>query len=291
LAQRADDLIKIFNSAIPMADKLRRIWPRLALISCWADGASARYLNEITELFPNVAVQPKGLLATEGFISLPLARRAGAALALRSHFFEFIDAHNDLRLGHQLESGRSYQIVITTGGGLYRYRLGDMIEVIGFENYCPLLRFAGRADGVCDLVGEKVSENLVRAALERAFSENEIAPQFAMMVPVEEGQRVYRLYVQRRNGELSLAKLGILRARVEELLGENPYYNQAVRNGQLGTLQVHALSSQAEPAWAVYERECLRRGQKLGDIKPVVLHSGREWVQCFEPLTETRAWE
>ena len=290
-AQRADDLAKIFNSAIPMADKLRRVWPRLALISCWADGASARYLGEITALFPNVAVQPKGLLATEGFISFPLAWRAGAALALRSHFFEFIDARNDLRLGHQLESGKSYQIVITTGGGLYRYRLGDMIEVIGFEHHCPLLRFAGRADGVCDLVGEKVSENLVRAALERSFSENEIALQFAMMVPIEEGQRRYRLYVQRRNGELSLAKLGILRARVEELLEENPYYAHAVRIGQLGKLQVHALSSQAEPAWAVYERECLRRGQKLGDIKPVVLHSGREWVQCFEPLTETRAWE
>ena len=291
LTRRPDVLEQILASADSTAEKLRRIWPRLALISCWAEGASARYLGELAELFPSVMVQPKGLLATEGFISFPLARSAGAALALRSHFFEFIDARGDLRLAHQLERGESYQVVMTTGGGLYRYHLGDMIEVVNFENQCPLLRFVGRADGICDMVGEKVSENLVRVALERTFAEIGLTPRFAMMVPVDEGKRGYRLYVQGRNGDLSRAKLAIMRARVEEILTGNPYYDHALRLSQLRKLEVHALSSSAESAWGVYERECLRRGQKLGDIKPVVLHRGFDWPRFFEPLTEIRASE
>ena len=290
LAQRADELERIFASGKPVANQLRRIWPRLALISCWADGASARYCAELKGLFPHVEFQPKGLLSTEGFVSFPLARR-GAALALRSHFFEFVDHRGEQKLAHELEYGGTYQVVMTTGGGLYRYRSGDVVEVVGFEQQCPMLRFVGRSDGVCDRVGEKLSEVQVRHALETAFTAHNLAPLFAMLVPVETPHRSYRLYLQGRNGDLTAAKLAAVRTGVEAVLAENPYYDHAVRIGQLGKLEVHGLSSSAAPAWEAYERECLKRGQKLGDIKPLVLHGGTGWAECFEPLTGARMKE
>ena len=40
--RRADELGDIFRSPLAPAEQLRRVWPRLALISCWADAASAR---------------------------------------------------------------------------------------------------------------------------------------------------------------------------------------------------------------------------------------------------------
>src|SRR5207244_10027784 len=86
---RADRLAGVLRSTMPWAERLRRLWPRLALISCWADAAAAQFLSELRELFPEVEVQPKGLLATEAFVSFPLLDHSGAALALRSHFFEF----------------------------------------------------------------------------------------------------------------------------------------------------------------------------------------------------------
>ncbi|HET7007722.1 MAG TPA: GH3 auxin-responsive promoter family protein [Candidatus Binatia bacterium] len=289
--QRADDVARILDANQSIALKLKRIWPRLALISCWADGASAGYCSELMTLLPHVTIQPKGLLSTEGFVSLPLARRLGAALALRSHFFEFVDARGDLRLAHELERCHAYQMVITTGGGLYRYRTGDVVEVAGFENQCPLLRFVGRGDGVCDRIGEKLSEAQVRRALESAFAAQALAPRFAMLVPVERPQRSYRLYLQGRNGELTTEKLAMVRAGVEAVLAENPYYDHALRLGQLARLEVQALSSSAPPAWEIYENECLKRGQRLGDIKPVVLHGGSWWPEYFAPLTEARAPE
>ena len=51
-----------------------------------------------------------------------------------------------MRLAHELERGRTYSVVVTTGGGLYRYRLGDLVNVVGFEAGCPLLRFVGREE-------------------------------------------------------------------------------------------------------------------------------------------------
>ena len=71
----------VFRSSGTLAEQLRRIWPRLALISCWADAGAAPLARELGELFPGVEIQPKGLLATEAAVSFPLLGYPGAALA------------------------------------------------------------------------------------------------------------------------------------------------------------------------------------------------------------------
>jgi len=285
--ERADEVAVILSANQSPTWKLRRIWPRLALISCWADGASARYAKELQQLFRHVAIQPKGLLATEAFVSFPLAGRKGAVLALRSHFFEFLDAHGEMKLAHQLEEGGYYQVVVTTGGGLYRYRLGDMVEVVGFENQCPLLRFVGRADRVSDLVGEKLDEMHVRAVLDQVFARHGVAPSFSMLVPVDNGVRRYRLYLQ--GIVLTAGQIRHLTEEIETGFDGNPYYRYAVRIGQLSRLQVRVLPPSAASAWSLYERECLTRGQKLGDIKPTVMHNWPGWAERFEALTPSVA--
>src|SRR5207249_3288149 len=146
-------LRSIFRASGSFADKLAETWPRLALISCWADAAAARCLGEVRALFPAVELQPKGLIATEGMVSLPLAGRPAPVLAARCHFFEFEEerARGRCRLAHEVEAGGRYRVVLTTAGGLYRYQLGDVVEVVGFEGQCPLLRFLGKGDRVSDL--------------------------------------------------------------------------------------------------------------------------------------------
>src|SRR5262249_20208292 len=106
-----------------------RIWPRLELVSCWGDAHAAPHAEALRPLLPGVEVQRKGLIATEAFVTLPFEDRT--PLAVRSHFFEFLplsgeDGGGDVQrtfLAHELEPGREYSVVATTGGGLYRYRL------------------------------------------------------------------------------------------------------------------------------------------------------------------------
>jgi hypothetical protein len=167
--------------------------------------------------------------------------------------------------------------VLTTGGGLYRYQLRDEIEVVGFENRCPLLRFLGKADRVSDLVGEKLAEPHVRSVLDRVFAELGLAPSFAMVVPVLGSPSRYRLYVQ------GAAANELLIARLEAGLGENPYYRHAVEIGQLAAVEVETLPADGETGWRTYERRCLGRGQKAGNIKPAALDAWTGWPAEFAP--------
>ena len=45
-----------------------------------------------------------------------------------------------------IQRGGTYSVILTTGGGLYRYQLHDLVEVTGFVGRCPLVRFLGKED-------------------------------------------------------------------------------------------------------------------------------------------------
>jgi len=86
-SRRAGEIRAIFRAEKEAAVTHSQLWPCLRLISCWTDAQAALYTPELTRLFPQAKIQGKGLIATEGFVSLPLAGQMGAALAVRSHFF------------------------------------------------------------------------------------------------------------------------------------------------------------------------------------------------------------
>jgi hypothetical protein len=279
-------LQKIWGSSASLPEKLRQTWPRLALISCWTDAAAEQFIPELRRVFPNVEIQPKGLLATEGFVSFPLVGQAGAALALRCHFFEFAEVGgNRIRLAHQLERGGRYAVLVTTAGGLYRYKLNDEIEVEGFHHQCPLVRFLGKSDLVSDLVGEKLSEQHVRTVLSRLPALAKTDRQFQLLVPVLDRPPRYRLYLQGFVGNADgQSHLETIRAELQIGLEENPYYHHAVALGQLAPVEVALLDPEHEPAWLIYERRGLERGQRCGDIKPAMLDRWTGWPERFAPL-------
>lgn len=277
--RRAAEVAEVLRGGDAMSLKLQTLWPRLALISCWGDGAAARQLPVLRELFPGVEFQPKGLLATEAFVSLPLVGHMGSALALRSHFFEFVEASGETcLLAHELERGGRYRIVVTTVGGLYRYPLHDEIEVVDFLHGCPLIRFLGKADRTSDLVGEKLSEVHVAEVLERIFAELNLAPTFAMLAPVDSAPPRYRLYLECRSlaADASPATAQ-LAAALEAGLSANPHYRYAVGLCQLGPVEVRWLNDTAEPASRIYERRLIAEGRRAGSIKPAALDRRTDW--------------
>jgi hypothetical protein len=250
------------------------IWPRLGLLSCWADAHAALHVEPLAERLPGVAIQPKGLIATEAFVSLPFAGLH--PLAIRSHFFEFLDDRGGALLAHELEQGREYRVVVTTGGGLYRYCLDDRIRVEGFAGRTPSVRFAGKEDHVSDVFGEKLSEGFVGAALRCIFSHYNFHPLFAMLAPEPPGRPTgYALFLQPGPGE---AVPPTLAAELDEALAANPHYRYCRDLGQLAAARVCALR---RGGYAAYVAECQRRGQRLGDVKasPLSRHAG--WASVF----------
>jgi len=68
----------------------------------------------------------------------------------------------------QAEPGRKYEVVVTTFDGLVRYRLQDIVRVIGFEGQTPVIEFIERCGQVIDIVGEKTAEHHVVEAIAAA---------------------------------------------------------------------------------------------------------------------------
>jgi len=278
--RRADEVRAAFGAEDP-GSVHSRLWPRLRLVSCWTEAHAALHVPEVTRLFPQARIQGKGLLATECAVSFPLRGLTGSALAIRSHFFEFLpeDADGDpTLLAHELEPGVRYSVVVTTGGGLYRYRLHDVVEVSGHLGGCPLFRFLGREGFVSDHFGEKLDERHVRDALHALLPRHAPRAAFAM-VAFEAGQApdngAYALFIE-ADGASDAALLDLGRD-LEETLLENYHYRYCRDLGQLGALRVF----RARHGLETYHAVCRERGQKAGDIKPVALHRLEGWSRRF----------
>ncbi len=264
------------------AERHARLWPRLRMISCWADGNSGPAARTLAALFPQAHVRAKGLIATEGFVSFPWEGCDGAVLAVRSHFLEFLPTDSAGRpdatrpcLADELEPGQGYAVVLTTGGGLYRYQLGDVVTVLGRMHQCPLVRFAGRNE-VADWCGEKLHEVQAARIIESAFTARRLTPSFAMLACDTSGDVPhYVLYVEAAASE---DDLGGIAAAIDCALGENFHYRYARRLGQLGPLRAFA----ARNAEASYLAACMARGQRAGDVKQVALDRRDGWTPQFE---------
>ena len=257
------------------------LWPNLCLISCWADGNARPYLPTLTSLFPNAALQPKGLVSTEGIVSVPIHGSSGGALAVRSHFFEFLpqDARSGEAtvLAHELERGRRYSVVITTGGGLYRYMTDDLIDVVGFLDLCPLLRFVGKDSHVSDHFGEKLNGMQVQQALDSALAKHGISPEFAMVAFDDaNGGPAYALFIEsNRTSKLVLLSLG---TELEKALRQNYHYGYCRDLGQLDGLRVFHIEGGAQQA---YVKICQENGQRIGGLKPSALNNLVGWSESF----------
>jgi len=164
-------------------------------------------------------------------------------------------------------------VAVTTGGGLYRYRLYDQVEVVGRVAATPCIRFVGKGDRISDRFGEKLTEPFVAACLRELFERAGLAPAFALLAPEDAaGAPAYALFV-----ELKTPLPPGLATDLDEALRRNFHYDYCRRLGQLGPAQVIPVQNGA----ATYLAVCRARGMKLGNIKPAALDKQTGWSQAF----------
>jgi hypothetical protein len=249
-----------------LRDQAASLWPNLRVISCWTDANAARDAAELARIFPRTYIQPKGLLSTEGLISIPIADAPAPALAYRSHFYELRSLETErVVLATEGEVGKRYRIILTTGAGLYRYDTEDVIEIAGYRGTCPLLRFIGRAGHVSDHYGEKLNEIFVRERLEVVLRRFGVVAAFAMLACEE---NAYTLFIESVASDALL--LDVVRA-LDDALRENIHYDYCRRLGQLDALRVFCIARNASATYLAHA------GQRLGDVKLTALDARGGW--------------
>jgi len=269
---RKNELATLFRSARTHEDTeaLKRLdrwdgidttslWPNLKLVSCWTDGASAPYAAALAERTPQAAIEGKGLLLTEGVVTVP--DMDGYPLpALESGFFEFLDRRGHSHLYSELDDGEIYEVVMTTAGGLYRYRAGDSVRCCGYINDLPVLRFVGRCGVFSDLVGEKLSDAFVADCLARTRLSGILTP-----IPDEPGYCLLTDTSEWKNGKL---------IELENALCLNPQYIYALKMRQLRPLQAKHVPDLTKR----YTQYAISHGRRLGDVKIPALCVEPQWL-------------
>ncbi|MBI4397702.1 MAG: GH3 auxin-responsive promoter family protein [Candidatus Omnitrophica bacterium] len=210
----------------------KHVWPALEVISCWKGGSVSLYLPKFSRFFSDtVPVRDIGYFSSEFRGSIPISDDGSSGiLATPANFYEFFPAEEhrkpepgELLTLDELEAGKRYFIYVTTLAGLYRYDMNDIIEVTGFYENTPLIRFIQKGKGMVSLTGEKLCESQVTEAVGHAFSGfqegyefiaavgelKDDFPRYAFLIefekPVETGcVRELAEKIDRRLGELNI---------------------------------------------------------------------------------------
>lgn len=229
------------------------VWSNLKLISCWDSATAADSASGLRSQFPGVLVQGKGLLATEAPITIPLIAANGYVPVLDHILFELEAEDGAVCWLHQGRVGKTYTLILSQTGGLYRYRLGDRVRVTHFYQQTPCLEFVGRGKDTSDLVGEKLHAAFVADVLQHL----NLAATFQTLVAATQPFRYILLLDNATESAAAIAQ------QLDRLLCESPHYRHARLLGQLAAPNVFV--SPQIPAWLTAEE--LKAGKTWGDIK------------------------
>lgn len=256
------------------------LWPRLAAVSCWMEGPSRHYFTQLATRFPQTQWLPKSLFATEGVVSVPFGDGPGCPLAIGSHYLEFLCEDGTLRHAHSLRLGETAQVLLSTGGGLYRYALGDRVRVVGMSGATPRVEFVGRATATSDLVGEKLDEHVVQNLFERCPT----TQAGACLIPNAYASPPHYTALVAMSRDLDVSALALT---IEAALADAFHYGQARQLGQLGPVQVRLLDGGGDQLAQVLQQAAELSGIRAGDFKPRSLINRLETAQALLALTES----
>jgi hypothetical protein len=249
----------------------RAWWPSLAAVLCWKGGALGFYLTELERWLGTLPVRDLGIVASEGMITIPVDDAApGGVLLPDAGFFEFVprDAGPDEARGAwDLEQGGEYRVLLTTHGGLYRYELGDVVQVVRFERRMPVLSFLHRAGRVHSFTGEKLTEHQVTLAVGAAAAASGLRLSGFTAVPCFKLPPFYELRAELA-GTPGWAQCRHFASRLDvELAAVNIEYASKRESGRL------ARATLALVAPGSFERQRHRRVTHEAQYKPVHLAS------------------
>lgn len=154
---------------------LRKIWPNFRFVTCFMTGPCSLQVPSLKEEIDDetIAIGDYGYSSTEALMGAPVSQSMnglGSCLNPNSHVFEFIEENAPFTKENliplwELETGKFYELFLTTAMGYIRYRLEDIIECTGrFENV-SVVRFVRKAGEQFQVGVIRVTEAAIVATL------------------------------------------------------------------------------------------------------------------------------
>lgn len=258
----------------------KRVWPKMVYISCVTGGSFNIYMDKLRYYTRGLPVYAAIYGATEALIAVADKLDAATyAVTPRPAYYEFIPLDQSEKSSphaydlDQLKIGESYEIVITNYSGFYRYRLGDVVKVVGQFNRTPVIEFLYRKGQLLNLDGEKTPESAVQHALQAALNTFGFSVEdYTVEQDLHGSVGRYRFFIEINN--LDTGRLPEqLRKELEKTLGEaNPRYRAGLQAGRIAPLE---LCPVRPGTFQALRRVMLQKGASQNQVKiPRVVKDG-----------------
>ncbi|KAJ8556166.1 hypothetical protein K7X08_022924 [Anisodus acutangulus] len=174
-----------------------RLWPNAKYVYSIMTGSMQPYLNKLRHYAGKLPLVSADYGSTESWVGVNVEpssppEKVTFAVIPSFAYFEFIPLHRSTSQSYnnnhkdanilatddyieddpvplsQVKIGQEYELVITTFTGLYRYRLGDVLEVAGFHKKTPKLNFICRRKLILTVNIDKNTEQDLQLVVEKA---------------------------------------------------------------------------------------------------------------------------
>lgn len=237
--KRAGELEREFKNG--MEGIVTRIWPKCTFVWSVSGAGFRMYLEKVKKYTSDLPIYCGTYAATEGLIGVELGlNKATYVAAPKSVYYEFI--HEDDWDGknistyslEELKVGEKYEVVITNSAGFYRYRLGDVVKVVGYCGKAPEFQFLYRKNQLISINAEKTSEQAVHQAITETFKNLGIElVDYTVMADIDTSPGRYVFFAEVNNIE------NLDKDKAEKILDiklgtANPRYEQFRKSMKIG---------------------------------------------------------
>ena len=248
----------------------RRIWPELRYVRMAGGSIFQGYMDEMRRYIGELPIHYYAYASSESTLGAVYTLREDDAryvLIPESCFFEFLpeDETGEQTLTfREVQVGKSYELVVTTLSGLYRYVMGDVVEVTGFYGQAPIVRMCRRKSQVLNVADEKMDMRQLERAIQRFGRLSGCAPEGYC---VDTGQRgstpYYTVYLEIKTGALPEGAERLL----DECFRESCFsYRGARELGQIGDMRTVPLRPGAFEAYRAF---LAGQGYRMEQNKPI----------------------
>lgn len=272
--------------------KPRDVWPNLELLVCWKASNAGGFIKELKQLFgDDLPIRDAIYSATEGWCNIPYSDEIiGGPLAVGAHFYEFVEEddteNKNILLIDKLEIGKKYRILYTTSGGIYRYDIGDILEVTGMYNKTPSVKFVRKIGQTCNIAGELITDNHITEAVLNTQNKYDMTIPFYCAVPNQESfPPYYDLFIELPENVEENKLEEIAKYLDDGISTANCDYKSLRDDNELGNISLNLLKT---GSLQTYISQQVKRGTDEAQVKPLVLALTMDRISDLEVVKEVK---
>ncbi|AEF85099.1 GH3 auxin-responsive promoter superfamily [Treponema primitia ZAS-2] len=269
----------------------KHYWPELQTICVWFCGNTQVYFNKIKDSFPTTTVFHEfSYMSTECKAGLVLKSNSPDTVVFgHKIYFEFIhesemdNPNPRIYQIYEVEKGQRYCMLVTTSAGLYRYNMNDLLEITGYYNQFPTLKFIQKLNGTISLTGEKLHERQFIEAVREA--EKKTGRKTAFFVGFADiDQSNYKFYYEFADQGISKNEAEQFTKEIDEILKTfNMEYKEKRASNRLKDPETRLLQPESFEQFKAY---CIDQGYRDGQFKVNLLMQDEKRHGVFKELVK-----